>query len=166
MVLFYTPPHGSGRVIWFHIGCLCIHMSICRTSVHSCFCFRTITWVNVGGFSPNLVWTLVLWRSGLGLLMGKFRQFLTEFFTSNISVFLFPDHNLSKSRWIFTKFGMCIDIVEIWFEIANGQTFINFWQLSACDTIMVRHYCFTFVFVKKYWFFSYFCRKTYVVCTP
>ena len=33
----------------------------------------------------------------------------------------FPDDNLSKHRWIVTKFGMCIDIVEIWFDISNGQ---------------------------------------------
>ena len=33
----------------------------------------------------------------------------------------FPDDNLSKHQWIFTKLGMCIDIVEIWFGIANGQ---------------------------------------------
>ena len=37
------------------------------------------------------------------------------------SIFLFPDHNLSECQWIFTKLGMCIDIVEIWFGIANGQ---------------------------------------------
>ena len=35
--------------------------------------------------------------------------------------FLFPDDNMSKHQWIFTKLGMCIDIVEIWFGIANGQ---------------------------------------------
>ena len=35
--------------------------------------------------------------------------------------FSFPDDNLSKRQWIFTKLGMCIDIVEIWFGIANGQ---------------------------------------------
>ena len=35
--------------------------------------------------------------------------------------FSFPDDNLSKHQWIFTKFGMCIDIVEFWFGIANGQ---------------------------------------------
>ena len=33
----------------------------------------------------------------------------------------FPDDNLSKHQWNFTKLGMCIDIVEIWFGIANGQ---------------------------------------------
>ena len=35
--------------------------------------------------------------------------------------FSFPDDNLSKHQWIFTKLGICIDIVEIWFGIANGQ---------------------------------------------
>ena len=38
-----------------------------------------------------------------------------------LSVFLFLVDNLSKYQWIFTKLGMCIDIVEIWFGIANGQ---------------------------------------------
>ena len=33
--------------------------------------------------------------------------------------FLFPDDNLSKHQWIFTKLGMCIDIVEIWFWPAS-----------------------------------------------
>ena len=34
--------------------------------------------------------------------------------------FSFPDDNLSKHQWISTKLAMCIDIVEIWFGIANG----------------------------------------------
>ena len=29
--------------------------------------------------------------------------------------------NLSKHQLIFVKLGMCIDIVEIWFRIANGR---------------------------------------------
>ena len=36
-------------------------------------------------------------------------------------VVLFPDDNLSKYKCIFTKLGVCIDIVEICFGIANGQ---------------------------------------------
>ena len=44
----------------------------------SLFRFLMITWVNIEWFSPNLVCALILWRSGLGLLMGKFRQILTE----------------------------------------------------------------------------------------
>ena len=35
--------------------------------------------------------------------------------------FSFPDDNLSKRQWIFTKLGMCIDTVDIWFGIVNGQ---------------------------------------------
>ena len=35
---------------------------------------------------------------------------------------LFPDESLSIIyQWIFTKLDMCIDIVYIWFGIANGQ---------------------------------------------
>ena len=30
----------------------------------------------------------------------------------------------SKYQWIFTKLGMSVDIVEIWFGIANGQSSI------------------------------------------
>ena len=41
--------------------------------------------------------------------------------------FSFPDDNLSKHQWIFTKLGMCIDSVEIWFGIANGQILSNFY---------------------------------------
>ena len=37
------------------------------------------------------------------------------------SIFLFPDDNLSICKWIFTNLSACIDIVEIWFGIANGQ---------------------------------------------
>ena len=38
-----------------------------------------------------------------------------------MAIFSFLDDNLSKCQWIFTKLGICIDIVEIWFGIANGQ---------------------------------------------
>ena len=40
--------------------------------------FRKIIWVNINRFLPNLVYVLILLRSGLGFLIGKFRQFLTE----------------------------------------------------------------------------------------
>ena len=45
--------------------------------------------------------------------------------------FSFPDDNLSKHQWIFTKLGMCIDIMEIWFGIANGQILQIFTELHA-----------------------------------
>ena len=37
------------------------------------------------------------------------------------SIVSFPEDNLSKCQWIFTKLNVCIDIVEILFGIANGQ---------------------------------------------
>ena len=40
------------------------------------------------------------------------------------SVFYFPEDNLRKYQWIFTKLDMCIDTVEIWFGIANGQSYL------------------------------------------
>ena len=40
----------------------------------SVFLFPDNTSVNINGFSPNLVCALILWRSGLGLQLGKLRQ--------------------------------------------------------------------------------------------
>ena len=53
--------------------------------------------------------------------MPKFRQVLIELSACIMSIFSFPDHNLSKCQCIFTKLGMCICIEEIWFGTANGQ---------------------------------------------
>ena len=36
-------------------------------------------------------------------------------------VFSVPDDNSSRYQWIFTKLGVCISIVDLWFGIANGQ---------------------------------------------
>ena len=78
-------------------------MSVCPTishrSVHlSVFRFRMITQVNINGFLPNLVCLLILWRSDLGSLMGKFRQIFTELSARDTLIFLFPDDNLSKHQ--------------------------------------------------------------------
>ena len=53
--------------------------------------------------------------------MAKFRQFLKELSARDMPIFSFPDDKLSKHQCIITKLGMCIDIMEIWFGIANGQ---------------------------------------------
>ena len=58
--------------------------------------------------------------------MGQFRQILTELSARDTLIFSFPDDKLSKHQWIFTKLGMCIDIMEICFGIANGQISSNF----------------------------------------
>ena len=103
-----------------------VHPLVLRPSVlqsfrPSVFHFRMITRGHINGFSPNLVCILILWRSGLGLLMGKFRQILRELSDQDMPKFLFPDDNMSKCQGILTKLGTCIDIKEIWFWIANGQ---------------------------------------------
>ena len=113
---------GSRMITW--TACSVSHMSVCPYLF-----FQMITWVNINGFSPNLVCAWILWSSSLGLLMGKFRQILTALSAQDMLIFSFPDDNLSKRQWIFTKLGMCIDIVEIWFGIASGQI-----SLSAQDT--------------------------------
>ena len=58
--------------------------------------------------------------------MGKFHQILMELSAQDTPKFSFPDDNLSKHKWIFTKLGVCIDFVEIWFGIANGQISLNY----------------------------------------
>ena len=44
----------------------------------------------------------------------------------DMPIFSFLGDNLRKHQWIFTNFGMCIDIIEIWFGIANWQISPNF----------------------------------------
>ena len=50
----------------------------------------------MNSLSPYLAYALILWRSDLGLLLGKFCQFLTELSAHDMSMFSFPDDNLSK----------------------------------------------------------------------
>ena len=38
-----------------------------------------------------------------------------------MSEFSFPDDHFSIYQWIFTKRGVCIDIVKIRLEISDGQ---------------------------------------------
>ena len=66
--------------------------------------------------------------------MGKFCQYLTEVSARSTSIFSFREDNLSECQWIFTKLGMCIDIVEIWSWIANGQFCQFLIELSAHNT--------------------------------
>ena len=69
-LFYYTPPHNSGGVLWFHVGRPWVRPSVFR--------FRMITWVNINGFSPNLVCALILWRSGLGFFVNFWRSYLPE----------------------------------------------------------------------------------------
>ena len=115
-VSFYTPPHDSGGVLWFHDGCPCVHLSVNRTTV---FHFWMTTLEN--GFSPNgmCIDIVEIW---FWIANG---QILTASSARDTSIFSFPDDNLSKCQGILAKVGTRIDIKEIWFGIANGH-FNNF----------------------------------------
>ena len=58
--------------------------------------------------------------------------------------FSFPDANLSKHQWIFTKLGMCFDIMAIWFGIADGK----FRQILTVICPNGGYYSLTFLFTK------------------
>ena len=44
-----------------------------------------------------------------------------ELSAQDMPIFSFPDDILSKCQGILIKPGTCIDMMEIWFGIANGQ---------------------------------------------
>ena len=123
----YTPPHDSGWILWFHIGRPFNHPSFVPSSLCAYFYFWTITWVHINGFSPNFVSVLILWWSDLGLLIGKFRQSLTELSVLTPSgLYFVSGQNLSKYQCIFTNLGTCIGIVMVLFGIANRQILSSF----------------------------------------
>ena len=64
---------------------------------------------------------LILWKSGLGLLMGDFVNFW---------------QSLVPMTRPYFKLGMCIDIVKIWFGIANGQILSVFDRVICGDMIV------------------------------
>ena len=66
-------------VVGFYGVTFVIRVSVHLGLLYICpyFHFQTITWVNINGFSPNLVCALILSRSGLGCLWVNFYQFLT-----------------------------------------------------------------------------------------
>ena len=74
--------------------------------------------------------------------MGKFSQIFMELSAGDTPIFLIPDNNLNKCQGILTKLGMCIDIKEIWFAIANGLI------LSFFLHDIGGYYCFTLLFNK------------------
>ena len=125
----YTPPHNSGGLLWvshWTSVCLSVRPSYVRPSVRFSFPDDILSkhkWI----FIKLGICTLILGRSGLGLLMGKFCQIFTELSARDTPIFSFPDDNLSKYQGILTKLAICIDVKEIWFGIANEQISSNFY---------------------------------------
>ena len=79
------------------------------------FCLQMISLANVNGFLPNLLCALILWRSDVGLLMGKVLSIFDRSYLPATSLVSFTGNNFSKYHWIFTTLGMCINIVEVFF---------------------------------------------------
>ena len=65
--------------------------------------------------------------------MGKVCQFLTQLPACDTSVFSFPDDNLSKYQWIFTKLGMCVDICRSSLGLLMSKFCQFLTELSAHD---------------------------------
>ena len=82
-------------------------LSACHTSI---FSFPVNNLSKYQSTFTKLGMCSILWRSGFGLLTGKFLQFLTELSAPpHMTVFSFPHDNLNK-YWFFTKFGIIIII--------------------------------------------------------
>ena len=69
--------------------------------------------MNINEVLPNLVigMCIDIVEIWFGIADGQISSILDR--VTCPSDFSFPDDNLSKYQWIFTKLGMCIDIVEI-----------------------------------------------------
>ena len=52
---------------------------------------------------------------------------------------------MSQYQQIFTELDMCIDIMEIWSGIANGQISLILLELSALHTTVAGYYRFMFL---------------------
>ena len=68
----------------------------CRGRQHSFMEIDHELFSRVNGFSSNLVCALILWRSGLGLLMCKILSIFDGVICPRQPIFSFPDYNLSK----------------------------------------------------------------------
>ena len=114
----------------------------CLRHVH--IFIRTI-WLNINGFSPNLVCALILWRSGLGLLMGKFFNFWQIYQPVTHPYFCFRTITWLNLNW-FSPNLICLLIMwgSDWGLLLG--TFSQFLtELSPRDRIMAGYYHFTFL---------------------
>ena len=95
------------------------------------FHFPMITLVNINGFSLNLVCALILWRSALGLLIGKFGQFLTELAARDTSKFLFLV-NFTKNSFSPNLCALILWTSTLGLLMVEFCIFLT--ELSACNT--------------------------------
>ena len=80
--LLYTPPHDSGSVLWFHFV---VRVSV-RLSVRPYFRFRVDYLSKCQWIVTKLGMCIDVLEIWFGLLVDKFRQFLTELSTRHTSI--------------------------------------------------------------------------------
>ena len=97
-------------------------------TMHTCSTWSEDLHVVLGLSCPYLFSTFLLFGFILPLSFFKFLWFLVgrPCVSVHPSVHFHFQMITSKHQWIFTRLGMCFDIVEIWFGIANGQISSNF----------------------------------------
>ena len=88
------------------------------------FCFCSISWGWINGFSSNFAGALILTASSLGWLSVRFYQFVTELWPLNAVRILFPFNILSMNEWILTIFCSwdCFESILVslfWLSILN-----------------------------------------------
>ena len=140
-VAFSPPTRQCGECYGFMLSVnpsvMCISIRGPELTKCPCVYFQMMTRVNVNGFSTNMLYALILWRSGLGLLMGKFVNFWQGLFPCHTSVFSFQDDNLSIFLWIFTKLYMYRYCRGLFWDCLWAN-FISFWQ--SCLPITRYHH--------------------------
>ena len=89
--------------------------------------------------------------------MGKFCQYFDRVICLQHISFL--DYNFCEYQWIFTKLGMCIDIVEICFGIANGQisSIFDSYLPGTCGVLSFH------VLMKREEYFPLKCAHSYIL---
>ena len=125
---YKLPPHDSGRLIWLSV-CLSAHLSnVCPSFRPSVFSFLKAPYSSkIDIFNPIFINVGNINSESTGCQLSHFMIVLIPYINLlNLSWienvhFLRNIEPLSNCQWIFTKLGAYIDIVEIWFLIANGQ---------------------------------------------
>ena len=117
---------------------------------HSYFGFRTLTRLNRNRFSPNLICALILWRSGLGFLLGTFHKFWTE---------LSPHDTIIAGYHCFTISLIGIFIVDHTIVVGYYVFALDFSLLSLYICILVQ--CDTVLCSTENFICAFFCYDNF-----
>ena len=144
-----------------------IHVLECPSICLSIFSILDafFTWVNINGFSQNLVCALILWRSDLGLLMGKFvtdsyyavtHPYLCfQMITLNIKVNGFSPNLVCTFMLWRPGLGLLMgNFYQFLTELSAHHMIISAWVLSF--HVFIMQLCFFHYFMASSvdWFFS------------